>query len=121
MRVYIAGRFEAQHRLRVMRDLVEALGHEVVGTWLDEESTSDPTEAEALEYAVRDFGEIRACDLFILDTLDENLRGGREAEYGYAWGVGKVTLIVGPRRNVFHTLAEKQVEEWPAALQWLMV
>src|SRR5206468_8616194 len=76
----------------------------VIGTWLDEENES-PSATEKLEYAQRDRMEVQDSDLLILDTADENNRGGREVEFGIAVGSGIETWVVGPKRNVFHELA----------------
>ena len=103
-----------------MRDHVQALGHTVIGTWLDEEGSETPTPQDALSYAVRDLGEVRTADLLILDTLDVNERGGREVEYGAAFAWGIPTVRVGPARNVFHQL-QKEYPDWDTLLaaEWL--
>ena len=118
MKIYIAGAFESQARLQPLRDLVEALGHEVISTWLDEASLLPPTPKESRAYAVRDLGEIRVCDLLILDTFDTNERGGREFEAGVAFADGVRLVRVGRSRNVFHELL-MAYETWEAMLEWL--
>lgn len=120
MNIYIAGAFESQARLREMRLHVELLGHTVVSTWLDEEGAFPPTPEEAYTYAVRDLGEVRVCDLLILDTFDTNERGGREFEAGVAFngGAKQGVIRVGPSRNVFHELLGAY-ETWEALLEWL--
>lgn len=119
-KIYIAGKFEAQRRLRSVRAEIESRGlGEVVGTWLDEEEAPGKvTEAQKFEYAVRDLSEIRQADLLILDTYDDNLRGGREVEYGYAIASGAAVWVVGPKRNVFHELASV-FPSWGEALHAL--
>lgn len=117
--IYIAGKFEAQARLRAARQRIhEARAGKVVGTWLDEEPESETTAAQRLEFATRDLKEIGCdADLLILDTFDDDPRGGREAEFGFALGLqftdkilalpGHVVMdvwLVGPKRNVFHEL-----------------
>ena len=118
--IYIAGAFESQARLKPLRDRVQALGHEVVSTWLDEGSLLPPTPEESWAYAIRDLGEVRVCDLLILDTFDVNERGGREFEAGVAFNGGATlgVLRVGPSRNVFHELLGAY-ETWEAMLEWL--
>ena len=83
MKIYIAGAFESQARLKPLRDRIEALGHEVVSTWLDEANLLPPTPEESWAYAIRDLGEIRVCDLLILDTFDVNERGGGNSRRGW--------------------------------------
>lgn len=106
--IYISGKFESQERLRHERDRIHATGAgKVVGTWLDEEPQpcGGALPRQAREYAIRDCAEIDKADLLILDTKDENIRGGREVEYGYALGRNCEVWIVGPKRNVFHEFA----------------
>lgn len=104
-RIYIAGTFEDRYRLRFERARLEARGHTVVSTWLDEEGGNyeDLTSEQAQDLANRDLAEIRDSNLFLLDTLGVNERGGREVELGYARLICKV-FIIGPRRNLFHHL-----------------
>ena len=120
MNIYIAGAFESQARLKGMRDRTEALGHVVVSAWLDETGTGTPTPSEAYAYAIRDLGEVRTCDVLILDTFDTNERGGREFEAGVAFngGAKRGVLRVGPSRNVFHELLGAY-ETWEELLEWL--
>jgi hypothetical protein len=130
LRIYIAGWFGAQDRLRLERDRIHALGvGEVVGTWLDEEEgpapatiiePSDITPEQCREYAIRDLGEVRYSDLLILDTQDVNPRGGREVEYGMALATGLSVWVVGPRRNVFHYIAHRQFDLWDDAIAALL-
>jgi hypothetical protein len=117
-RVYIAGRFEAQARLRGERDRLIALGlADVTSTWLDEEN-GEATAQQRLEYAIRDRHEVGISNTLFLDTIDENNRGGREVEFGIALALGLRVAVVGPRRNVFHTLAPA-FENWDALVRAL--
>jgi hypothetical protein len=117
--IYIAGKLEAQERLKHERSRIHRLGvGKVVGTWLDEES-GNPTPQQKLEYADRDTAEVLLADLLILDTNDENNRGGREVEYGIALGTGIEVWVVGPKRNVFHEKAAHFLD-WDDALDALV-
>jgi hypothetical protein len=132
LRIYIAGWFGAKDRLRLVRDRIHALGvGEVVSTWLDEETAAPEavginyvvgaTPEQCREYAIRDMGEVRYSDLLILDTSDVNPRGGREVEYGLALANGLAVWIVGPRRNVFHYVAQRHFATWDEAIELLEV
>jgi hypothetical protein len=116
--IYIAGRYEAKERLKRQRAIIEYGGEvRVVGTWLDEENTGTPTPEQSKEYAIRDWGEIMwLADLLILDTFDEDDRGGREVEFGLMLGRGsQYVWIVGPQRNVFHHVAAQHFGTWASA------
>lgn len=75
--------------------------------------------------AIKDFTEISAADLLIVDTLEPlqtieatSSGGGREVEVGYALGQfqRKEVWRVGPPRNVFHYLVDRAFEDWDACL-----
>lgn len=130
LNIYIAGWFGAKERLRAVRDRIHDAGvGTVVSTWLDEEMAAPETPGETLvvgatpeqchEYAIRDLGEVRYADLFILDTQDVNPRGGREVEYGAALAEGLAVWVVGPKRNVFHYIAHWHFETWDDVLLML--
>jgi nucleoside 2-deoxyribosyltransferase len=127
--IYIAGKFDAKDRLRIERDRIHALKvGDVISLWLDEETMAPdetltngigiPAEV-GLEYAERDLWEIDAADLLILDTFDDNLRGSREVEFGYALAQGTEVWVVGPKRNVFHEMAT-HFKSWADVLEELV-
>lgn len=118
MKIYIAGFFDAQARLRGMRDKVTEIGHVVVSSWLDETAAQSPEYDKWTGYALRDYAEIGMCDLLICDTFDVAERGGREVELGYALGRQKQAWVVGPKRNVFHYTV-RNFETWPRVLEVL--
>ncbi len=123
MKVYIAGLFEARHRLRAERDwLAKQPGYEIVSTWMDEETTaivSDPVYKKQLtDYATRDLQELEGADLVILDTCDVDCRGGREIEAGYAFCNGSDVWVVGPPKNIFHLLMPN-FAGWGALRQYI--
>jgi len=122
MRIYIASFFNTRARLQHPVQTLQGLGHRIVSSWLKESregkgpdaatKIADYKSEELQGFAIRDIGEIVIADLVICDTIDETPRGGREVEIGIALGLGKPFWIVGPRRNVFHYVAEKQFSEW---------
>jgi hypothetical protein len=109
MRVYIAGRFEDRPRLRTVRIRLQAAGHEVVSSWLDEsdDALAERPDDTATGIARRDLHEIAQADLLAVDTFYPADRGGREVELGYALGIGVSAIVVGPARNVFHWIVPR--------------
>lgn len=105
--IYIAGRFEAAPRLRPYRDRLRKLGVQVSSTWLEERVGADPR-----EMAKKDVREVRACTGLLLDTFDEDDRGGREVEFGLALALDLHVTVIGPGRNIFHNLAHKRYDTW---------
>ena len=121
MKIYIASFFDTRERLHGPAATLWKMGHEVVSTWLYEVQKPALMSKEEFwrKLALKDLAEIKAADLLICDTFDVTPRGGREVEFGFALGgfQGKMVYVVGPVRNVFHTLADKTFESWDECLR----
>lgn len=126
MKLYIASFFETKERLLAVREQIQSLeeSHVVISTWLDETNNADENMPDKETFwrnlAMKDLAELESADCIILDTLDVNPRGGREVEFGFALSFfhKKLVCIVGPYRNVFHTLAHRQFDNWTDAIEW---
>jgi hypothetical protein len=116
VKVYVAGFFDSQARLKETALRLADLGYEITSTWLDEVPTPDPDEHYLNMCAIRDLEDIKRSDAVILDTQDINPRGGREVEWGVALTRMIPRYIVGPSRNVFHRLATLHFTTWESAL-----
>lgn len=122
-RIYIASFFDTRTRLRPVRDELWKMGYEVTSTWLDE--TAKPAGMSTQEFfkklAVKDIAEIQKADILAIDTFDITPRGGREVEYGIALGQfqSKLLYVIGPKRNIFHELADQWFDSWEGCLEHL--
>ena len=128
VQIYLAGKYTSQERLRGARADLQALGYNVVASWLDETATDANASAETmLANARRDIEEVKAADTLILDTLDESATGGREVELGVALAtdmpvalplhhITTTISLVGPKRNIFHRCAHFQYADWDECL-----
>ena len=116
--IYIAGFFDTRARLLPYRDRLKKAGHCILSTWLEEENVTYQGTSEAYHKACaeRDLHQVEHADLFILDTLDETPRGGREVELGLALARRIPVYLVGPVRNVFHQLVQRKFDDWPSCL-----
>jgi nucleoside 2-deoxyribosyltransferase len=116
MKIYIAGKFAAKARLAEEKRKLQAMGVEVSSTWLTDHSDSlssvAMTPEHNLQLALRDVDEVAKADGIILDTLDESNTGGREVEFGTAIALENETVVIGPRRNVFHYMADYHFDTW---------
>ena len=128
LHVYLGGAFEAKNRLMGIRDVLETIPDvKVISTWLNQPANDgvglnegEGTLVEkATEYATRDLDEVFGADLFILDTIQTNDRGGKDTEFGAAYASGVTTWLVGPHRNVFQRLVDKRFESWEPAVEYL--
>lgn len=123
MKIYIAGCFEERLRLRDVADQVWQEGHGITSTWLDE--VTKPAAMTQDEFfkklAIKDLCEISAADLLILDTIVMSTRGGASNEFGFALGAhqSKLVWVVGPKRSVFHELADRHFETWDDCIKVL--
>src|SRR4029077_17405618 len=123
MKIYITSVFESRPRIRPYRDKLWELGHEITASWLDE--SKKPSGMELLIFwkklAIKDLSEIRAAECFILDTLEDSPRGGKEAEFGAAVSAvqPKFVYLVGPRKNVFHYLVDQQFDTWKECIAYV--
>jgi hypothetical protein len=129
MRIYLAARYNRHPEMRVVRDRLQALGHEVTSRWIDlhggelEESVTQRDLNFAPEIG-RPFAETDLHDVSVSDVVasftseDGGGKGGRHVEFGVGLALGKRTIVVGPRENVFHTLWT--VEHHPDLESFLM-
>jgi hypothetical protein len=121
MRIYVAAAFQRQDEMRGVRDVLQALGHEVTSRWLDETATgpeglsSLPDPAVGAPYALVDIEDLAAADTVISFTYEaDSGRGGRHVEFGLAIAYGKRIILVGPRQHVFHCLPQvEHYVDWP--------
>ncbi len=114
MKIYLAGSFAAQKRLRPIRDKLWALGHEVVGTWLDEIAVPTGMSQDIFnkQLAIKDLTEVKSADCFIIDVKEESTTGGRMVELGYALGQAKLKYLVGENQCIFLNLVDQQFNNW---------
>ena len=95
----------------------------MVSTWLNEVARAEGMTTEEFwkKLAVKDLAEVNAADLLILDTTDVTPRGGREVELGFALGrfQSKSVYMVGPIRNIFHTLVDRRFASWDGLVESL--
>lgn len=104
-------------------------GVEVTSRWLEEPHSptsqiGDVSDELMREYAITDLEDIQAADILVFFSVDPKtptVRGGRHVEFGYALGLKKPILVVGPQENIFHFLPQVQfVNNWDSALEHLL-
>ncbi len=127
MKIYIAGRLSQRGELHEIRKKLWQLGHDVVSTWIDEGgdfSKGDGGLTQGKKVAIRDLAQIATADLLILDTtspISYDGGGGREFEFGFAVAQYqyKQEWRVGPVKNAFHYLVDREFETWKECLIYL--
>lgn len=111
---YLAPRFARREEMQGYKAELEAQGHTVYGTWIDDPYPA--TEGRILgdpvlgaELALDDLREISKADTMIAFTELPGVhpnRGGRHVELGIALARDMRVIVVGPRENVFHCLPD---------------
>jgi nucleoside 2-deoxyribosyltransferase len=121
MRFYIASKDQAA--AREFRSDLHKQGHEVISTWLDEESYGvKKTPEQKAAIAVQDLEEVRVCDALIHRSEPDGsyVPGGKHAECGGALILGKPVYLIGKREHIFHSHPNvKQFETWDEFLRFL--
>lgn len=123
---YIAGSFKRGPSLIPFRDALITQGHRVTSNWLERSLNPDTWLSEA-DAAREDIYDINRSNVLIHFTEKPDvgyMTGGRHWETGYAWGIGKQIIFIGPRENVFHFLPNQMqfdtAEEFLAELPSMM-
>lgn len=121
-KIYIGGKFERREELRKPADQLWHLGHEIVSTWLNETAKPEGMSHEDFfkKLAIKDLAEIQSADIVMIDTFMPAGSGGSQVEYGYALGKHhrNQVFVVGPKRSVFHELADKTFLRWEEAVDY---
>lgn len=128
---YLASSFDRKEEMQGVAAVVEALGHEVVSSWVfgDQQERADIHALnsgydEALKLygriAQKNISDVTECDVLAQFTEIGSFSTGSHVEFGAAMSLGKDLHVVGPLNNVFH--ADPDVlhfENWPRYVMWL--
>ena len=114
LKIYVSGSFVSQQRLRHMADHLWHLGHQVVGTWLQETAkpADMPQDIFYKQLGIKDLTEVKEADCIIMDILDPSSTGGRYCEWGFSFGQQKLRYVVGNVKGVFDVLADRIFKSW---------
>jgi hypothetical protein len=128
MKIYLAARYSLKNEIREKAQDLINLGIEVTSSWLQEPHNPNIQLTEVSDelnsfYARQDIEDIRRAEWLVLFSQSPTLpgvRGGRHVEFGYALGLGKKLMVVGPKENIFHHLPNViQVDTWEKAVSIL--
>jgi len=128
LKIYLAARYSRREELlRYAADLEER-GYTVTSRWLqgshqiDDVGLSVEAKREERErFAREDWEDLKGADACISFTevlRTSNSRGGRHVEFGGALAFGQTVIVIGPRENVFHCLAQvKLFPDWESFVE----
>ena len=110
MKIYLSGAFDHRDDIRSIASALEAQGHVTTSHWVDEPPlVFDDTEFSLWERRARandDVADVRRADVVVVIALWPSTTGGRYWEEGFAFGLGKRIIRVGPPENMFSLLAD---------------
>lgn len=122
MKIYVSGTYNDQKRLRAEASRLNALGHAITGTWLQE--VQKPAVLEEADWhrclAVKDLAEVAAADCIVCDLDGTSSSGGRYVEWGFALGrFNMLKVLVGKSDwGVFNTLADAYFPTWDEVIEY---
>lgn len=111
MKAYLASSYSRRHEMQGRRTQLHDEGIVVTSRWLDDEDPWDPADhARGYRLAAKDLEDIREADVVVCFTGEPvTTTGGRHVEFGYALGIGKPIVVVGPAENVFYCLRNERI------------
>lgn len=114
MNIYIAARFSRRAEAHLLGKKLQALGHVIVSRWtrpgddhvLATGMSAQAGDKERERFALEDLADVESSHMCVslMEAPRSNGRGGRHVEFGYALGLGKMLIVIGPRETVFHHL-----------------
>lgn len=121
MNIYVAALASQIAYANVIADRLRSAGHSITSRWLDGLAEIDAgSQANAAEMDITD---VERADVLVLLTLPKGTLykgGGRNVEFGYALGRGKLCVIIGDYENIFcHLRRVRVVSTVEAALEVL--
>ena len=94
-KVYIAASYTNIAAAKELGIKLEIMGFDVLSYWhIDGQSPVD-SDYHSASRAMRDFHQVKQCDIFIELVGDTGSRGGRHTELGLAMAWGKEIILAG--------------------------
>jgi nucleoside 2-deoxyribosyltransferase len=115
MKFYLAASFTKKASMRAAKNVLEALGHEVTSRWIEGQETIPvpDNQTACIESAIRDMHDINEADTVLVFSDKPSTTGGYFWEIGYAYGIRKKIVVIGPIRNIFMYLPNiMHFEDW---------
>ena len=103
MRIYVAGKWEEKHGVRIAQQMLRNAGHEITFDWTAQPNTKN--EAELDKQCLCDIEGVMSADALVAVLVNEDKyiwkSANRYAEIGIAIGVGIPVYILGVPRADF--------------------
>lgn len=107
LKVYIAAPWDHKPDALAAQEKFEAAGFEVTSHWIKHHSDAQLNvksyEIELQKQAIEDVNDVVQSDVFVILNLAKS--EGKATEFGFAYGLGIPTILVGERTiNIFYYL-----------------
>lgn len=116
--IYVAAPWKNRDQAR---DAAQALlrdGHRITSRWLSDGHDLVDIQwrsPQCVREARMDLADVRDASTVLVLTTSEPIGVGHHVEFGYALATGKVVVVAGPLRSVFHPLANFWYPTWAEA------
>jgi hypothetical protein len=118
VKIYLAASYKNHPEMRIVRGLLNAIGHDVTSRWIEGNHTAD-TPAQSRLFGEHDLEDLERANMLIA-FLGPSTTGGWHVEFGYALAIRRRDMTFGDDayriavvgaidRNVFHHLPEVEV------------
>ena len=102
-KVYIAASYTNIVAAKKLGEELKAMGFKILSRWHVEGNTPVDSDYQSSGRAMRDYRQVKECDLFIELIGDSGSKGGRHCELGMAIGWKKNIMLVGGPDNCIFT------------------
>ena len=107
MKFYLASISKYAEELEQIRFQLEQVNHVVVSEWHKSENVRLFNDHHLFEiyragWAMKDVRDIKKCDILVHRNPDSSNmgKGGSHVEFGAAYALGKIIVVIGSRENV---------------------
>ncbi len=123
MKIFIAGSWLSQGKLRPMADALRAMGHTITSRWLYEAAQPPHFTKQEFdrEVAFTDIADVAAADCIVLDRSETSTSGGRYVEWGVACAPGahmRRYTVGGKTFGIYDSMAHRHFESWDDLLAY---
>lgn len=98
--VYLAAKFSRREEMEGLTPTLRDHGYDCIARWVYG-GEDGLTRSEIAELDLEDVAKANALIIFTHPRGEPQPGGGRFVEMGYALGLGKEVIVIGPHENVF--------------------
>lgn len=102
-KIYVAASYPRKSEaVEVAFLLTNNRNNTIVSDWITMKEGYDSSDIEIIRYALRDFKQVKSCDVFVCLIGDDQSRGGSHTELGISLALEKRVILIGEFNQIFH-------------------